>query len=63
VEGVQSILRGEWSACETCAHHVAMNVLIDQFRNRRPQWWVVDGAVVVPIWIVESLKKNRELEI
>ena len=28
---------------------------------RAPRWWVVDGAVIVPIWIVEKLKKYPEL--
>jgi hypothetical protein len=35
-----------------------MAIAIEQLRKGRPAWWVVGGAVVVPIWIVEHLKKR-----
>jgi hypothetical protein len=37
-----------------------MQVVAEQFRMRLPRWWVVQGNVVVPIWIVELLKKHPE---
>jgi hypothetical protein len=56
---VLGILTGEWAACEGCAHQSVMRVLVEQFQKRAPRWWVVGGTQVVPIWIVESLKKHR----
>jgi hypothetical protein len=38
-----------------------MRIAADQFRMRLPHWWVVDGTVVVPIWIVELLKSHVEI--
>jgi hypothetical protein len=61
MEGVIQILAKQWSACEHCAHQSVIRKLVEQFRMRRPRWWVVDGDVVVPIWIVERLKKHPEL--
>lgn len=55
---VLSFLNDEWSACEGCTQKEVMRVLARQFRSRQPQWWVVDGRVVIPIWIVERLR-NR----
>jgi hypothetical protein len=48
------------SPCETCTHQSALRIVVKQFRLRLPRWWVVDGKVVVPIWIVELLKKHPE---
>ena len=53
-----SFFNDEWSACEGCTHKEVMRVLARQLRSRQPQWWVVDGRVVIPIWIVERLR-NR----
>jgi hypothetical protein len=35
-----------------------MRALINQYRMRMPRWWVVNDVIVVPIWIVESLRMN-----
>ncbi len=61
VETVLKILKNEWIQCESCMQPAAIPVLIKQFRLRMPRWWVVDGTVLVPIWIVESLKKHPEI--
>jgi hypothetical protein len=29
-----------------------------KFQLHLPRWWVVDGVVVVPIWIVECIRKG-----
>jgi hypothetical protein len=55
------ILTNQWSACEHCPHQPVMRVLIDKFQRREPRWWVVGGAMIVPIWIVEQLKKHRKV--
>ena len=61
VESVIRILQDDWGRCEGCTNGDVLEVLIKQFRLRAPRWWVVDGAVIVPIWIVEKLKKYPEL--
>ncbi len=54
-----AILNSPPRRCETCSQAKTMRNVVEQFRTRQPHWWVVDGAVVVPIWIVELLKKHR----
>jgi hypothetical protein len=61
LEKVREILNNQFSACEGCAHQAQMQVVTEQFRMRLPRWWVVQGNVVVPIWIVELLKKHPEI--
>jgi len=60
-ETLEQALRGRWRASETCAHQPLMHVAIEQLRKGVPTWWVVGGAVVVPIWAVELLKKRARL--
>ncbi|MBI4191404.1 MAG: hypothetical protein HY525_12820 [Betaproteobacteria bacterium] len=60
LEDVLAILNGEWSACEDCAHKEVMRVVAKQFRSRQPQWWVVNGKAVIPIWIVERLRNRYQ---
>jgi hypothetical protein len=55
VEGLAALIDSA-SPCESCVHQSAMRIVAEQFRMRLPRWWVVDGKVVVPIWIVELLK-------
>jgi hypothetical protein len=57
---VMGILKGDWAACDGCAHQSVVRVLVEQFQKRAPRWWVVGGTQVVPIWIVEYLKRRRE---
>jgi hypothetical protein len=56
---LETALEGKWLALEHCAHQPLMHVAIEQFRTRRPYWWVVGGAVVVPIWAVELVKRGH----
>jgi hypothetical protein len=37
-----------------------MGTAIDQFKTGRPLWWVVNGAVVVPVWAVELVKRRGQ---
>ena len=60
LEDVLGILNGELSACEVCAQREVMQVVAKQFRSRQPQWWVVDGRAVIPIWIVERLRTRYQ---
>lgn len=60
--GVLDVLENGWSACEDCAHHKVMRVVAKQFQSRESQWWVVDGRVVIPVWIVEHLRNRFQNE-
>jgi hypothetical protein len=42
--------------CKGCPHENIMRVMIQQYRSRRPSWWVVDGIVTVPVWVQERLQ-------
>ena len=46
------------SVCATCAHGKVLRIAAAQFRSRHPKWWIVDGVVVVPIWIVEYARRH-----
>jgi len=61
VEEVLKVLEHEWSACDGCACDEGMRMVRRQYRMRQPQWWVVDGKGVIPIWIVERLRKRVQL--
>ena len=49
---------GKWGTCDDCPRTNALQIAAQQFRLRRPQWWVVNGKMAVPIWVVERLR-NR----
>jgi hypothetical protein len=59
-EQVRIILCNAESACKNCKHHTDIRAVATQFLAGLPKWWVVNGRVVVPIWIVEQLKMNLE---
>ena len=61
VEEVLKVLEYEWDACEGCAYAEPMRLVARQYRLRQPQWWVVNGKGVIPIWIVERLRKRVQL--
>jgi hypothetical protein len=54
-------LRGVRTACDSCRRQPGMRAVIEQFQMRQVRWWVVNGVVVVPIWIVEHLRMHPEL--
>jgi hypothetical protein len=31
----------------------------EQYRKRRPRWWIIGSKVIVPIWIVETLRTRK----
>ena len=53
---VLDVVEKRWSACEGCAHEEDIRAVAVQFQSHQSQWWVVDGRVVIPIWIVERLR-------
>lgn len=59
IEDVLEVLSGKWRACEACTEREMMRAVVHQHRSRHPQWWVVDGRRVIPIWIVEHLRNSR----
>ena len=59
--GVLDVLENGWSACEECSNHQVMRVVAKQFQSRESQWWVVDGRVVIPVWIVEHLRNRLQI--
>lgn len=57
---VKGLLNGEWSACEACTDQETIRVVAQQYHARHPRCWVVDDRIVIPIWIVEHLRHNRQ---
>jgi len=37
-----------------------MQIVSEQFRAQRPRWWQANGSIVVPIWVVESIKTSKK---
>ena len=59
VESVLEVLSNESCACEGCGSQKTMKVVADQYHKRRPRWWIVGTTVVVPMWIVEQLRRRK----
>ena len=61
VESVLAVLNDDsgTSACEGCGSRRDRKVVAEQYRKRRPRWWIVGSTVVVPMWIVESLRTRK----
>ena len=57
---VRGIINSGQGICESCDHHADIRVVATQFRLGQAQWWAVNGRVVVPIWVVEFLRKHPE---
>lgn len=58
-EALREVLNNQWRTCETCAQRSVMWTVSEQYRTGRPRWWVVGGKMIVPIWLVETLKRRR----
>ena len=61
VESVLEVLNDDngTSACEGCGSRKDRTLVAEQYRKRRPRWWIVGTTVVVPIWIVETLRTRK----
>jgi hypothetical protein len=57
---VRNILKSAHDVCENCDHHSDIRAVVMQFRVGQARWWIVNDRVVVPIWVVEFLKKHPE---
>jgi hypothetical protein len=57
---VKKLLHSQ-SVCVHCEDHADIRAVVRQYRMGISRWWVVNNSVVVPIWIVELLKKTPEL--
>ena len=56
--GVLKALKGKQDTCEDCPNKKALEVVSLQYKSHHPQWWVVDGKVVIPIWVQERLRSE-----
>ena len=61
VESVLKVLTDDNCSCEGCGRRGYMRIVADQYRKRRPRWWIVGTTVVVPIWIVETLRNRKTI--
>lgn len=52
------ILHGESSVCVDCPRQPIIQAVSEQFRSQRARWWQVNGEIVVPVWIVEHVKRR-----
>jgi hypothetical protein len=61
VESVLEVLNDDDDscACQGCGSKKDMKLVADQYRKRRPRWWIIGSTVVVPIWIVETLRNRK----
>lgn len=59
VDSVLEVLNSDSYACDGCGREGHMKVVAEQYRKRRPRWWIVGSTVVVPMWVVETLKARK----
>lgn len=59
VESVLEVLNNDSYACEGCGRQGYMRLVADQYHKRRPRWWIIGSTVVVPMWIVETLRMRK----
>lgn len=57
-EETVEILQGESTLCTGCDEYTTLVTISEQYRSQRPRWWQVNGEIVVPVWIVERVKKR-----
>jgi hypothetical protein len=57
-EKVRDVFRTQFRGCDDCDHIETMRAVTNQYRMRLPRWWVVNNVIVVPMWIVESLRMS-----
>lgn len=55
---ILKVFKGQLEMCENCGHKKLIVVAIRQLQSNHPRWWVVDGKVVVPIWVQERLRNE-----
>jgi hypothetical protein len=52
-------LKGERQTCPGCPHQAKIELVARQFQANCSKWWVVNGDVVIPVWITERLHSGR----
>jgi hypothetical protein len=57
-EETLGILQGESTLCVGCDEYTTLVTISEQYRSQRPRWWQVNGEIVVPVWIVERVRKR-----
>jgi hypothetical protein len=57
-EEVLAILNSPPEKCANCSDAAVLRVVCEQYQMRTPHWWLVDGALAVPIWVVELLNHH-----
>lgn len=53
-----SLLKGQLQPCRDCRQRKIIDTMVKQFKSKQPRWWIVNGAVVVPIWVLERLRRD-----
>jgi hypothetical protein len=54
-------LNNQLGDCAGCPEQSVMRKLVRQYQKGQPRWWVVDNVVVVPIWMVELMRRAPEI--
>ncbi len=57
-EIVLEILSNRFHPCEGCEQQPVFRMLAQQYELNQPRWWVINGVHVVPIWVVDVVKKR-----
>jgi hypothetical protein len=60
-EDVLAILNSPPDKCAACSDAAVLRVVCDQYQMGSSHWWLVDGALAVPIWVVELLNNHVEV--
>jgi hypothetical protein len=57
--GMTDFLQSENDDSEGCPHDREFRVAAMQYRLRKPQWWVVGGKPVIPMWVIEQMRSHH----
>jgi hypothetical protein len=60
---VHAILHGEWPACLGCAGQDTIKIAVEQYCAQQPRWWLVNGVLAAPIWVIERFGRSHRRHI
>ena len=54
-----TILKAEAEICEGCPEQPVLQTVSEQYQAQRPRWWQINGELIIPVWLVERIKRFK----
>ena len=58
-DGMITILKAEAEICEGCPEQPVLQTVSEQYQAQRPRWWQINGELIIPVWLVERIKRFK----